>query len=171
MSSASPSTGDQLASALRVLGVNFLLGGTNEKESLHERPARLIAELAKSNEARLRLSLIPLFLEHPEFASHVRKVAQNLGGTARLTLQCYYSAAVFLQQKHRARLWVLVGEKSSLPDLFSRELSVQITNDSEENLRILAKRHQALSNAHVNWLGTYQHAAQIWMRGLELQNS
>ena len=33
-----PGTGDQLASALSVLGVNFLLGGTHEKESLHEHP-------------------------------------------------------------------------------------------------------------------------------------
>ena len=64
---------------------------------------RLIAELAKSNEARLRLALIPLFLKHPEFAAHVRKTATSLNKTARTTLQCYYSAAVCLQQKYRSR--------------------------------------------------------------------
>ena len=98
-----PGTGDKLASALSVLGVNFLLGGTHEKESLHEQPARLIAELAKSNEARLRLALIPLFLKYPEFAAHVRKTATSLNKTACTTLQCYYSAAVCLQQKYRSR--------------------------------------------------------------------
>lgn len=42
----------------------------------------------------MRLSLVPPFLEHPEYASHVRAVAKKLDSSARLTLQCYYSAAV-----------------------------------------------------------------------------
>jgi hypothetical protein len=33
--------------------------------------------------------------------------------------------------------------------------------------RGLAKRHEELSGARVNWLGTYQHAAQVWLKGLE----
>jgi hypothetical protein len=51
----------------------------------------LIAALAESDESRLRLSLIPLFLEHHEFALHVWTVAKKLHQAARLTLQCYYS--------------------------------------------------------------------------------
>jgi len=170
MSTITPPTGDQLASALHSLGVNFLLGGANHDESLHKQPARLIAELAESKEARLRLSLIPLFLEHPELASCVRKVAQDLGPTARLTLQCYYTAAVSIQKKYHGRIRTLNGGQASLPDLFSRELGLQITNDPEQDLYILAERHRILSDTQVNWLGTYQHAAQIWLSGLELQN-
>jgi hypothetical protein len=166
-----PVTGDQLTSALHVLGVNFLLGGKATDESLHKQPTRLIAALAESSEARVRLSLIPLFLEHPEFSTNVRQAAEHLGKTARITLQCYYSAAVFLQQKHRANLEILIGEKTSLPDHFSRDLGLEMTDDPEESLQSLAQRHQALSGAQVNWLGTYQHAAQIWIRGLELQGS
>jgi hypothetical protein len=78
MSRTAAITGDQLTNALHALGVNFVLGRKSKDESLHKQPARLIAALAESSEARLRLSLIPLFLEHPEFSAHVRAVAKSL---------------------------------------------------------------------------------------------
>ena len=84
-------SGDQLTNALHALGVNFILGGTNNDESLHKQPACLVAALVQSSEARLQLSLIPLFLEHPEFAAHVRAVACSLDPLVRLTLQVGYS--------------------------------------------------------------------------------
>ncbi len=164
-------TGDQLINALRLLGVNFIMGVGSKDTSLHKQPERLIVALAESKEARLRLSLIPLFLEHPEFAEHVHAAAKELDPSARLTLQCYYSAAIWLGQKYRARLNALIGGRASLPDYFSNELGIQITNDSEANLKLLAQRHQELSGTQVNWLGTYQHAAQIWIKGLELQRA
>jgi hypothetical protein len=89
-------TGNQLTNALRALDVNFILGGQSKDESLHKQPARLIAALAQSDESCLRLSLIPLFLDHPEFSLRMRAVAKRLDPLARLTLQCYYSAAVWL---------------------------------------------------------------------------
>ncbi len=159
MSRTTAVTGSQLTDALRALDVNFIMGGESKDETLRKRPSRLIAALAESKESRLRLSLIPLFLEHPEFAVRVRTVAKNLGPTARLTLQCYYSAAVWLEKKYRQH-------GKPLPDYFSKELGLSPTDDSEENLRNLAKRHRELSGTQVNWLGTYQHAAQIWQKGL-----
>jgi hypothetical protein len=152
-------TGDQLTDALRALDVNFILGGQSKDASLHKQPARLIAALAQSDESRLRLSLIPLFLEHPEFASRVRNVAKRLKPSARLTLQCYYSAAVWLAKKYPPH--------KALPDYFSKQLNLHPTVDLEENLRALAKRHRVLSGRRVNWLGTYQHAEQVWQKGLE----
>ena len=157
-------TGDQLTNALRALDVNFILGGQRQEASLHKQPARLIAALAESDEARLRLSLIPLFLEHPEFAvrrASVHTIAKRLKPAARLTLQCYYSAAVWLAQKYQS------AARAPLPDYFSKELHLHPTADPEENLRALAKRHKELSGRRVNWLGTYQHAAQVWQKGLE----
>lgn len=156
------SIGDQLAHALRMLGVNFILGGKDTNESLHKHPSRLIAALAQSDEARLRLSLIPLFLEHPEYASHVRSIAKELVPSARLTLQCYYSAAVWLQRKYHL-------ERHLLPDHFSKELNLTPVDEPEENLRLLAKRHRELSGSFTNWFGTYMHAAQVWRKGLEYQ--
>jgi hypothetical protein len=158
-------TGDQLANALQALGIRFLIGGNEPGSALDRHPARLIAALAESAEARLRLSLIPLFLEHPEFAAHVRLVCAVLSPSARLTLQCYYSAAVWLQQQYRIHL--PVGRQVSLPDIFSRELGLEPTDDPQENLARLAARQQVLSGASINWLGTYQHAAQIWLKGLK----
>jgi hypothetical protein len=158
--SEAPITGDQLTNALRALDVNFIMGGQIKGESLHKQPARLITALAESDESRLRLSLIPLFLEHPQFARHVRSVAKKLKPQARLTLLCYYSAAVWLAQKYHVR-------NGSLPDYFSEELNLHISADPEENLRELAKRHRTLSGMKVNWLGTYQHAARVWQKGLE----
>ena len=162
MSETVTTTGDQLTNALHTLGVPFIMGGQTNEESLYTQPSRLLAALAESNEARLRLSLIPLFLEHPEFAVYVRAVGRSLTPSARLTLQCYYCAAVWLGQKHQPG-------KPSLPDHFSRELGVQVTDDPETNLKSLAQRHQELSAAKINWLGTYLHAAQIWQKGLEIQ--
>lgn len=155
-------TGDQLTYALHILGVNFILGRQSKGAFLHKHPVRLITALAESSEARLRLSLIPLFLEHPKFAAHVQAVTRTLSPSARLTLHCYYSAAVWLGQIYRPN-------QKPLPDLFSAELNLTPTTDFEENLRSLAKRHQELSGTHVNWLGTYHHAAQIWQKGLEFQ--
>lgn len=162
MRHGSTETGDQLVNALHALGVNFLMGGKTTDNSLYRQPARLIAELAQNGEARLRLSLIPLFLEHPEYASHVRTAAKELDPSARLTLQCYYSAAVWLAKKNQIK-------SASLPDLFSKELNLALVDNPEENLRALAKRHRELSGSFVNWLATYQHAEQVWRKGLEFR--
>lgn len=159
MSQTTGITGDHLVNALRALDVNFILGGKAEQNGLHRQPARLIVALARSNESRLRLSLIPLFLEHPEFAGHVRTAAKRLDPAARLTLQCYYSAALWIAKKHKL--------PASMPDHFSRELNLQPTEDPEKNLRALAKRHGELSSTRVNWYGTYLHAEKVWQKGLE----
>jgi hypothetical protein len=122
-----------------------------------------IAALAESGESRLRLSLIPLFLEHHEFALHVRAAAKKLDPAARLTLQCYYTAAVWLGKKYQ--------QQRSLPDYFSKELSLHPGDDPEENLQTLAKRHKELSGTWVNWLGTYLNAATVWQKGLQYKGT
>lgn len=152
-------SGDQLSNALHVLGVRFIMGGNNQDQSLHERPAELIAALAKSEEARLRLSLIPLFLQHPEFSSLVRSVAESLDPAPKLFLQCYYSAAIWIAKQNKLKIL--------LPDYFSKELNILPTEDPELNLRILAERQRELSGSWTNWLGTYHHAAQVWLMGLK----
>ncbi len=164
MSRSTSITGDQLTNALHELGVQFVLGRQRKDESLYKHPVKLIAALAESNEARLRLSLIPLFLKHPEFSDHVRTAAKNVKQSDRLTLQCYYTAAVWLGQKYQL-------QNKSLPDYFSRDLKLAPTSDPEKNLHMLAKRHVELSGAQVNWLGTYQHAAEVWLRGQEYQQA
>jgi hypothetical protein len=149
---------NQLAGALYALGVNFVLGGKDEESSLHTQPNELIAALAKSSEARLRLSLIPLFLEHPEYEAYVCETADHLEASAQLTVQCYYSAAVFLAKKYSHL-------KITLPNHFTDKLNIPPANDPDESLRALATRHKVLSGTHVNWLATYHHAERVWCRG------
>ncbi len=153
---------DQLVSELWALDVRFILGSpTGSPPAIP--PVHLIGALAKSHEARLQLSLIPLFLRHPEFAVHVSAAVKELNPTAQLILKCFYSAAVWLEKKYLSR--------KELPDLFSEELGLTPTTDPNENLRALAKRHQELSGSQVNWLGTYEHAADVWLKQLELQKA
>jgi len=120
------------------------LGGQSTHETLHKQPARLIAALAESDESRLRLSLIPLFLEHTEFALYIQATAKKLAPAARLTLQCHYTTAVWLGKKYQ--------QSRSQSDYFSRELGLRLIDDPEENLRTLAKCHKELSGTWVNML-------------------
>jgi hypothetical protein len=157
-------TGDQIVTALNALGINFILGGSGIDVSIHYQPARLIAALAMSEEARLCLSLIPLFLEHSEYAELVRAVARKLDPAARLTLQCYYSAAVWFQRKFQSG-------GIPLPDHFSGDLGLEPVEDPDENLRALAQHHKELSGSFTNRLATYQHAVQVWRKGLEYRKA
>lgn len=164
MNAASLATGEQLTGALNLLGVRFIMGESSGDKTLYKQPALLLAALAQSNEARLRLAIIPLLLEHPEFSAYARAAADLLEPPARLTLQCYYTAAFCLQRS-------LSVPGKPLPNLFSGELDLRFGDDPEENLRTLAKRHRELSGASVHWLGTYQHAAQIWRKSLTFRKA
>jgi hypothetical protein len=153
---------DQLVAELWALDVRFILGDPLGRPPVIP-PTRLIAALVESHEARLQLSLIPLFLRHPEFAIHASEAAQILNPAPQLILKCFYSAAVWLEQKYLFR--------KELPDLFSEELGLTPVTDLDENLHALAKRQHELSGSHVNWLGTYEHAADVWLKELELQKA
>lgn len=164
-------SGAQPASTLHALDVDFVLSEKVKTSPLKDKPLHLIVGLAESDEARLRLSLIPLFLRHSEYSKYVRDAAETTSPNSRLSLQCYYTAAVWLQQKHRERLAVLIGEKPSLPDLFSKELMISAEQNPDKNLQTLAYRHQELSKKHINWLGTYKHGAERFMIHLERQKA
>lgn len=162
MSTSSSISEDQLVSELWARDVRFILGSKPDHPPTLS-PAKLIAALAENRESRLQLSLIPLFLRHPEFSANVRRVALKLNPTSKSILKCFYSAAIWLERKHLSR--------NKLPDLFSKELGLFPNSNPEENLRALANRQKELSGARINWLGTYQHAADIWLKELELQQA
>lgn len=126
-------------------------------------PGQLITALAESNESRLQLSLIPLFLRHPEFSKELMDVIKNTDPRTQLLLKFFYSAAVWLERKYLS--------KNELQDLFSQELGYIPKDDAEENLALLAKRQQELCNPRINWLGTYEHAANIWIKEIDLQKT
>ncbi len=115
--------------------------------------------LAQSSEARIRSALIPLLLRHPELHGYARLAAANLP-PARHTLGLYYTAAALLQEKYRERLVSLFGAQPRLPDLFSHELDLVLSDNVEESLARLAGRHAQLTRLELNWIATYKHAAE-----------
>ena len=160
---------EQLSAALADLGVDFIIGDQDEFGTVHMKPESLISGLAMSQDARLRLSLIPLFLNRPDLSIHAEMVCEQIGKEGQITLQCYYQAAVWLQMIFRDQIEGLLGPQQTLTNLFSSSLKVSVIADPEENLRRLAKRQEELSQKNVNWLGTYYHAIEVWLRGTELQ--
>jgi len=160
-------SGEYLANSLSALGIRFIAGGDSQGATLLQTPVHLLVSLASSSEARLRLALIPLFLEYPEFSGIVRSAAQIAHPNARLTLVCYYTSAQFFQQKYHLQIEIVIGKKAQLPDLFTQELGLSTWETPDDNLKKLAERHKILSGANVNWLGTYQHALRIWLFSLE----
>lgn len=154
MKSVSKISDQVLVNHLERLNIRFILGTHNDQKTRSVDPVTLIASLAKSGDARLRLALIPLFLEHPELSKYVREAAERLDASARLTLQFYYTAAFCLLKENNP-------SEEHLPDHFSKELHLSFSGNCQENLRLLAERHRQLSGLAVNWLGTYLHAAQF----------
>jgi hypothetical protein len=160
-------TADELVDALDALDVHFLSGGQPGVNVEQVHPERLLAQLAAQPEARLRLSIVPLLLRHPDLASVLPLALELASESARLTLMLYYTAAQLLQQEHHASLSRLLGTQPSLPDLYSAELGICVTNDPISQLQRLAERHTQLNGLAINWVGTYEHAAQRLIKRLQ----
>ena len=173
--SAEPSPGidgipdERLAAELDRLGVHFIRAHAISEGHIPISPTTLLAALACSREARMQLALIPLLLVRPEFASAAGDAASRLAGFPRLTLACYYTAAMLLQRKHETRLRVFGFGQERLPDIFGRELGVSPSTDVDQSLRLLAHRQAVLSGRSLNWYGTYEHAAERLLRQAELE--
>jgi hypothetical protein len=158
-----------LVDALKTLGITLLSGGADHPISLP--PARLLASLAGSAEARLRMALILLLLAHPEFAKEAKSVMHSLSEEDATVLRCYYTAAYWLQRKYRERLAAVCGDQALLPDLFSQELGLPSQATPDAALKSLGLRQQALTGKFLNWSGTYEHAALSWLRFREQEES
>jgi hypothetical protein len=156
-----------LANELDRLGVHFVRNDTITLPLRSLAPVELLVGLASSQEARLRLSLIPLLLWRPDYASAVQTAVQNLVMKPKIVLQCYYMAAYLQQQKHILRLKELGAPKIPLPDLFSISLGLSQTGTIDDQLISLAMIQARLSGEAINWFGTYAHAVESFFSHLE----
>jgi hypothetical protein len=160
---------DDLVSELWARDVRFLMGKQENLSPLLS-PSSLIASLAQSENARVRLALIPLFLRHPEFSNEVKKADNLLSSEiSKLFLRFYYTAAIILQRKYQERINNILGEQIKLPDLYSNALGISLEENPEKDLVHLGKQHQILSGHIINWIGTYEHGAGNWLKYMELQ--
>ena len=163
---------DQLVAELWARDVQFLRGRTSLPSITLLSDAELIASLAESSDPRLCFSLIPLFLRHPEYSAWVRDGNKLLTAkSSQITLQFYYTAAVFLQKKYFQRIQNITGNQELLQDLFSEELGFTPDAEPSRALAQLAEQHHLSTGQFVNWLGTYKHAADVWLRQMELQKA
>ncbi len=147
-----------LATTLDQLGVYFIAGPTGESNEFIESPHALLCGLASSDEARMRLALIPLFLQYPHYAKYIPWGLQHLTPAQQQLLRCYYTAAQLLQQKYRSQLTTYLGSVAFLPDLFGSALGLDSDKSPDARLRQLADRQAQLSGKAINWYGTYEHA-------------
>lgn len=158
-------TGRELAAELDRLGIHFV---RNDAAAALRRPLPaedLIAGLACSDEARLRLAIIPLLLWRPDYASAVPAVVAGLSAGPRVLLQCYYTAAMLLQPQYESDLAVLRGWRETLPDL-DFGLGLGSDGNAGRRLEALAQRQAELSGESINWRGTYEHAARVFVARL-----
>ena len=154
----------ELLAALEHLDVHFVASNLNGQLDTAAPPEFVLRGLIESTEARMRLVLIPLFLQHPHYAKYMSGVLRRLAPLQQKKLYCYYMAAQLLQQKYSVELVELFGTSSLLPALFDQALKLAPVGLPDERLHQLAKRHAEISNKDINWYGTYEHAYQRLVR-------
>jgi hypothetical protein len=163
-------SGAALAWQLERLGLPLVSVGAEDAPPSTLSTEALIAALAGSEEARLRMALIPLFIAHPEYARYVPLVGQRLAGQAKVTLVCYYTAAALLQRKYAQRLKQLGINSTKLPDVFGDSIGLPPSGDPDALLLKLAAQHALMSGRALNWHGTYLHAVERFIRRMELED-
>ncbi len=166
-----PLTDDQLVSELWARDVRFLMGEQLTPEPVLD-PSHLIASLAQSDNARVRMALIPLFLRHPEFSEEVERAENLISSQDDLRyLHFYYTAARLLQEQYWQQIKRFLIDPPKLQDLFSGKLGISLHKHPGVALKQLAEHHKISSGQKINWLGTYNHGADVWLKVMELQKA
>lgn len=151
---------NNLLSNMNRIGVHFLVGDDNPGLAAPITPAQLLGGLAAQSDARLRLALIAVLLQHPEYSKYAPDALELLDDTQRLTLKLYYTAAHYLQLVYKNQLEDVLGQFLWLPDKYSEELNIIEDGAAKVQLNRLAKRHQEITSLSLNWYGTYIYAAK-----------
>jgi len=151
---------NQLIGEMNRIGVNFVVGDTIPRVATSLSPSELMAGLVAHKDARIRLALIPVLLQHPEYAPEAQNTLNLLDDSQKLNFKLYYTAAYLLQIVYSEELEGLLASFQKIQDNFSEELKVSGDGTALERLKQLAKRHKEITNLSVNWYGTYDHAAK-----------
>lgn len=135
-------TDDHLGADLARLGVLFLRTRAAQEATPPLTPAALLAGLASSADARVRLALIPLLLVRPDYAAFLPDALPGLSAAAQVVLRCYATAAMILQARYATRLYALFGAQPRLRDWFSAELDPSLSGSPDEQLARLVARQR-----------------------------
>ena len=165
---------EALVAELELLGIRYLSRQTSYQAMWVRPPARLLVDLAQQQNARVREALIAVFLACPRYAHAVPASVAELDATdpsAAANLRLLYTAAAFLQQKHRERLESFLGVKWLwLPDLFSADLGLPRSQmPADDKLALLGQAHREATGVLANWSGTYDNVAHKLIRRWEME--
>jgi hypothetical protein len=161
---------EQLVAELELLGVRYLSRLTGYRAQRVRPPQRLLADLIRQSNSRVRIAFISLLLSYPAYARFIPEVLRYLSLAEQWTLKYYYTAAVFLQKKFAHRLEPFLTDRWSwLPDWFSAELGIPGQLSFDEQLRTLGRQHRQQTGILLNWAGTYENAAKHLIRRWELE--
>lgn len=145
---------------LAARGLEYIVDTANMPAFVEPVPtAALIAGLSQSDDARLHMALIALFLYQPVSATAVSAALALLDENNQKNLKLFYTAAVILQRIHADELRQYRPHWQPLPDYFSISLNLPLTAAPHMQLKQLGRRHQELSGITANWTGSYQYAA------------
>ncbi len=159
---------ERLVAALREQGIRFLAPG-DARAGQPLAPQALLEQLAASDDARLRVSLIPLFILHPSLARWVPVVLPEMDEPARRELITAYMAAVYLQRMWSIRLGLYLPEMDWLPDLFSADLGLPPPEEryGKAGLYALAGWRATASPYPFNWLASWQRVMDLLIEQLK----
>ena len=160
-------TDEMLVAELYRLGIKHL-ARLEIVEPPNITPLELIKGLAMSEDARVRASLILLFLRHSAFHKYVLEAVEQLPPTTANTLKLFYHAAYYLQIEIESILKKLLTDWQRLPDLFSKELNLPPTGSSVDDLLILlGEKQRALTGKAYNWSGSYRQNISRFIKHLQ----
>jgi hypothetical protein len=160
---------ERLVAELEVMGIRYLSRLTATQVRHLRSPQQMLTDLVKQPSSRVRTAVIAIFLLHPDFCEALPGALDGLSPQDQQTLKFFYTAAVYLQRKHDARLQLYVGDRwRQLPDLFQQEFSFQPQASPDELLRQLGIKQREQTGIVANWAGTYENVAHHLLRSWEL---
>jgi hypothetical protein len=165
---------EALVAELELLGIRYLSRQTSYQATRVRPPARLLVDLARQQNARVREALIAVFLACPKYTHAVSASVAELDATdpfAAADLRLLYTAATLLQHKHHERLEPFLGVRWLwLPDLFSADLGLPRSHmPADDKLALLGRAHREATGVLANWSGTYDNVARKLIRRWEME--
>jgi|GEM_PF-1234916 len=167
-----PVSDDLLVAELSRLGLRHLSGVDEAMLHLQRlHPRHLLCGLVMSEDARVQMALVPLFLHCPSYGVHVPDAVDWLSkaglpksafdAPAADTLQLYYQAAVYIQTS--------LQQGPPLTDLYSAALGltpatqIMTPQDAEAAVQAVADIHaQRAGSKVINWARTYRHQLDVY---------
>jgi hypothetical protein len=162
---------ERLVAELETLNVRYLSRQTTVQAKKSRPPERLLADLIRQPNSRVRTAFIAVLLAQPELAQAVPAAMARLRPDEQLTLKLLYTAAVVLQKKYTVRLRLFLTDRWQwLPDLYSSELGLVIEQPPDELLLALGTAHRQKTGIVLNWTGTYENVAHHLLHRWELES-